>query len=187
MFRRPQRLRFAYRPDGTRDSASSALLTVSVAFDSRWRAVPREAELLALRWGDVDWERGAIRVRRTLQRAAGGYTFVEPKTASGRRTIPLRVSAMTALRRHWVTQAAERLTVGAAWQDGGLVFATETGTPVDAWNLLRRSHYPLLARAGLPRIRFHDLRHTAATLLLEAGLHPRVSPSGSGMRRRASS
>jgi len=135
----------------------------------------REGELLALRWADIDWERGSIRIQRTLQRTASALVFTEPKTSSSRRTIPLGVSTMKALQRHRVAQAEERLGCGlgkAAEED--LVFATEAGTPVDAGNFLRRTHYPLLERAGLPRIRFHDLRHTAATLLLEAGVHVKV-------------
>jgi integrase len=136
----------------------------------------REGELLALRWADVDWDRGAIRIRRTLQRTSGELAFTETKTASSRRTIPLGASTMDALRRHQrVVQAEERLANGLPKAtDDDLVFATELGTPIDAGNFLRRTHYPLLDRAGLPRVRFHDLRHTAATLLLEAGVHVKV-------------
>jgi len=134
----------------------------------------REGELLGLRWSDVDWDREAVKIRRTLQRMSGAFSFAEPKTASSNRTVPLGPSAIGALRRHRVAQALERLAMGTAWQDGDLVFCTEIGTPIDAGNLLSRMHYPLLAASGLPRVRFHDLRHTAATLLLEAGVHPRV-------------
>ena len=81
---------------------------------------------------------------------------------------------MEALRRHRLGQAEERLRAGSVWADLALVFATELGTPIDAGNLLNRTHYPLLERAGVPRITFHGLRHAAATLLLEAGAHPRV-------------
>jgi len=134
----------------------------------------REGELLGLRWSDVDWDREAVKIRRTLQRMSGAFSFAEPKTASSNRTVPLGPSAISALRRHRIAQALERLAMGTAWQDGDLVFCTEIGTPIDAGNLLSRMHYPLLAASGLPRVRFHDLRHTAATLLLEAGVHPRV-------------
>lgn len=67
----------------------------------------------------------------------------------------------------------ERNGLGKATDDD-LVFATEAGTPIDAGNFLSRTHYPLLVEAKLPRVRFHDLRHTAATLLLEEGVHPRA-------------
>lgn len=135
----------------------------------------REGELLALRWADVDWERGSIKIQRTPQRTAGALIFTEPKTASSRRTTPLPASTMKALQRHRLGQAEERLRYGLGKaSDDDLVFTTETGTPVDAGNILRRTHYPLLKRAGLPRVRFHDLRHTAATLLLEAGVHVKV-------------
>lgn len=72
------------------------------------------------------------------------------------------------------TQAAERLRVGPLWQDLDLVFPSAVGTPLNGGNLLRSSHYPLLARAGLPRLRFRDMRHTAATLMLEQGVHPKI-------------
>jgi integrase len=135
----------------------------------------REGELLAIRWRDVDWTRGAIKIQRTLLRMSSGLSFAEPKTASSRRTITLGASTMKALQRHRVGQAEERLRhrLGKATDDD-LVFATAVGTPIDAGNFLANTHYPLLKRLGLPRVRFHDLRHTAATLLLEAGAHPRV-------------
>jgi len=145
----------------------------------------RQGELLALRWSDVDMDAGTIRITRTLicgaragARKDNGvpqveWTFTEPKTASSRRTIPIGRTAVEVLRRHRKAQAAERLLAGRAWHDGDLVFATTIGTPVNSSNL-RMLYYALLARSGLPRIRFHDLRHTAATLLLEAGVHPRA-------------
>jgi integrase len=87
---------------------------------------------------------------------------------------------------HLVEVGDLRSGVGRASEDD-LVFSTSVGTPIDAGNFLRNTHYPLLERIGLPRVRFHDLRHTAATLLLEAGAHPRVVANGSGMQRLRSS
>ena len=63
---------------------------------------------------------------------------------------------------------------GPDWSDGDLVFAKQFGRPIEDTNLRRRSFEPLLAKADLPRIRFHDLRHTAATLLLGQGIHPKI-------------
>jgi len=132
----------------------------------------REGELLGLKWDDVDWNAGAIRIQRTLLRT--GYELAEPKTASSRRSIPPGAAALDSLRRHRKIQAEERIRAGTSWDDQGLIFTTAIGTPLDAGALLRRTHYPLLKRAGLPRVNFHALRHTAATLLLAAGTHPRV-------------
>ncbi len=73
-----------------------------------------------------------------------------------------------------MAQAEERLRLGVAWEENDLVFANEVGRPIEAQNLRNRSFWPLLVRAGLPRIRFHDLRHTAATLMLGRGVHPKV-------------
>ena len=134
----------------------------------------RQGELLALHWEDVDLERASLRVRATLQRTPSGLVFAEPKTANSRRQITLGQSAVDSLRQHRVRQNSERLRLGGGWQDGDLVFANEVGRPIEATNLLRRSFKPLLSEAGLPSIRFHDLRHTAASLLLGEGIHPKI-------------
>ncbi len=86
----------------------------------------------------------------------------------------LTAPAVEALRRHRARQLEERLSMGAAWEDNDLVFANEVGQPLDGTAVLRRSFYPLLERSGLPRIRFHDLRHTAATMLLGQGVHTKI-------------
>lgn len=107
-------------------------------------------------------------------RAAGErFALVEPKTSRSRRTITMPGVVVQALRDHRVRQLEERLVAGAAWQDLGLVFTTTIGTPIDARNLTR-AFVALLNRAGLPRVRFHDLRHSAATLLLAQGVIARV-------------
>jgi integrase len=134
----------------------------------------REGELLGLRWRDVDVESSALEVRGSLQRVPSGFVIAEPKTAKSRRRVSLTSTAVNALRRHRARQAEERLRLGAAWQNEDLVFTTETGQPVDATKMLRNSFTPLLKRAGLPAMRFHDLRHTAATLLLGRGIHPKI-------------
>lgn len=160
------------------DDRLAALYTVALATGAR------EGQLLGLRWDDIDWDAGAVRIQRTLLRT--GYQLAETKTASSRRSVPLGLTALDALRRHRKMQAEERLRAGAAWEDRSLVFTTAIGTPLDAGALLRRTHYPLLARAGLPRLNFHALRHTAATLPLAAGTHPRIVAERLGHRRRAS-
>ena len=134
----------------------------------------RQGELLALRWREVDLEGGSLQVTATLQRTSEGFTFSEPKTAHSRRQMALTAPAVEALRSHRARQLEERLSMGAAWEDNDLVFANEVGRPIEGTNLIRRWFYPLLERANLPRIRFHDLRHTAATLLLGRGVHPKI-------------
>jgi integrase len=135
----------------------------------------REGELLALRWADVDPAGAALRVRGSMQPLRGrGLTIVEPKSARSRRQVLLPRVALSSLASHRRRQDGEALAAGAGWHDLGLVFANTVGRPISAGNLLRRSFYPLLTKAGLPRMRFHDLRHTSATLLLEKNIHPRI-------------
>jgi integrase len=135
----------------------------------------RIGELLALRWQDVDLEvSGAtLRVRRTKSTAKSGPVFTTPKNGKGR-SIKLTRHAIEALKAHRASQNAERLKAGTLWQDHGLVFCTYGGRPLDSHNVARTSFKPLLERAGLPDIRFHDLRHTCATLLLSRGHHPKL-------------
>jgi integrase len=134
----------------------------------------RQGEILGLRWQDVDLDNDVVQVRNTLQRVRSGYVLSEPKTKRSRRQVALTGLAVAALRRHRARQAQEKLKMGELWQDHDLVFTNEIGGPVDAGNLRARSFSALLQRAGLPRIRFHDLRHTAATLMLGRGVHPKV-------------
>jgi integrase len=134
----------------------------------------RRGELLGLRWTDVDLDGGALSVRRTMSRGASSrLESGEPKTASGRRRIALPASVVESLRRHRVRQLEYRLAVGPAFEDRGLVFTNETGGPVHPNSLAIRFR-KLIASAGVPTIRFHDLRHTCATLLLGQGVHPKV-------------
>ena len=134
----------------------------------------RQGELFGLRWADVDLDSELVRVRQQLHHTRDGWTFTEPKTRAGRRTVAIPRIAVAAMRQHRVRQNAERLRCGPAWEDLDLVFTNETGRPCERRNLVRQSFQPLLERAGLRRVRFHDLRHSAATLLLAEGVHPKV-------------
>lgn len=134
----------------------------------------RQGEALGLRWQDVDLDAGTIRVRYSLQRMPGrGVELVEPKTTRSRRTLHLPTSTATALREHRKRQLAERLWAGSRWQEGDFLFTTTIGTPMIGADVTRRFQ-ALLRVAGLPAMRFHDLRHGAASLLLAQGVHPRV-------------
>jgi len=134
----------------------------------------RRGELLALHWADVDLERRQASVTGTLQRMGGRLVIAEPKTPRSRRSVTLEVHAVNALRRHRIAQLEARVSAGQEWEERDLVFPNRVGLPFEPRNLLQRSYKPLLRRAGLPDIRFHDLRHTAATLLLSQNVHPKV-------------
>lgn len=181
----------------------------------------RVGEALGLRWADVEFDAGTLRVRQALERSGGdgaarrslmvarrelakrfaaaptrsaerrevrrqldalrarwrevrtAIHFVEPKSARSRRTIRMPTVVVIAMKAHRKGQLEERLAAGGAWQDAGLVFTSPIGTPLDPRNVTREFH-AMLTAAHVPRVRFHDLRHTAATLLLAQGVDPRT-------------
>jgi len=134
----------------------------------------RRAELLGLCWDSVDLEHGMVTVRRQLLPLKGGATLEETtKTKQGRRSISLTDDAIKVLAAQRQKQAQEKLRLGPAYQDKGLVFCREDGAPVDPRTFTK--HFQrILQKAGLPKIRFHDLRHTHASLLLSRGIHPKI-------------
>ncbi len=136
----------------------------------------REGELLGLKWEDVslDGEEPVLRLRRALVREAGKVALGELKTPKSRRQVRLTRAAAGALRAHLARQMEEIERAGPSYRAGGLVFATESGSPINPSNLRNRSFKPLLRRAGLAGICFHDLRHTCATLLLTRNVHPKL-------------
>ncbi len=136
----------------------------------------RQGELLGLQWEDVDLDTGSLTVRQALKRTrAEGYFLDEPKTARSRRTLWLPEPLREALRAHRDRQRFERTMAGRDWvgDDWNLVFARPDGHPLHGM-VVTKAFQSLLAGAGLPRLRFHDLRHGAATYLLTAGVPMRV-------------
>jgi integrase len=133
----------------------------------------RRGEALGLRWQDVDLEAGTVRVVQSLQRVDAALRMAAPKTSRSRRTVFLPEVCRAALRDHLSRQDEERRAAGIAWQESGLVFTTTIGTPIDPRNV-KRWLDALSDRAGMRRIRIHDLRHTCASVLLAQGVHPRV-------------
>jgi integrase len=130
----------------------------------------REGELLGLRWEDLDLETGMLQIRRSLSEARSGRIFEAPKSGKGR-SVRLTQRALSALRKHRKRQLEERMKLPGLWQEHGLVFPSQVGTPIGGRNL-NRSFKRYLERAGLPRsFRFHDLRHTCAKLLLQQGVN----------------
>jgi len=130
----------------------------------------RLGELRGLQWRDVNLDRGDLHVRRQY---GVDRRFSEPKTGKGRRRIALPTSVVESLQEHKRLQAQDRELIGSDYVDQDLVFATPLGRPLP-YSTVQGNHKRLLAQAGLPDVRFHDLRHTAATLLLLEGVHPKV-------------
>ncbi len=134
----------------------------------------RRGELLALRWVDIDFEGAALTVRRSLEETkALGLRFKAPKTASGARIVSLPKLAVDALRKHRIEQAKVRLALGQGRGEENLVFPTIDGKP---WrpSALSDSFTYVVARSGLGHLRLHDLRHSHASQLLRANVHPKV-------------
>jgi integrase len=156
-------------------SAAAASHRLSALFAVAYSVGLRRGELLGLRWADVDLEGQVLRVRQTLQRlgADRGLVVGPPKSVRSRRTVPLPAVAVRALQQHRTRQASELAGLPEPVNAAGLVFTTAIGTPIEPSNL-RRDFNELIEKAGVRRIRFHDLRHTCATLLFAQGVAPRV-------------
>lgn len=134
----------------------------------------RLGEALGLQWDAVDLQDRLLLVRHELQRQTGkGLALEELKTEKSRRPVPLLAVAVEALRAHKAEHNGQRLLLGPEWHDTNLVFTSSTGTPLDPANV-RRHWYTALNKTGLPRVRLHDLRHTATSLMANEGIQLHV-------------
>jgi integrase len=134
----------------------------------------RKGEILGLKWSDLDWDTHQLNVQRQVQRVPEkGITFSHPKTSAGRRMIILGSDTISALKDHQKRQWVDREFKGDKWQDYDLIFPSSIGTPLSQSNH-NREFKQLLKDANLPNIRFHDLRHTAASLMLKQGVSVKV-------------
>ncbi len=142
----------------------------------------RAGELLGLRWEDVDLDAGTIRVTRQLIKTATGVKFGPPKRKESKRTVDLTEQVITALRRRRAAQAQEKLKAGRRWRETNLVFTNQYGEPLGTSNMPDIYLRPLLRKAGIDPtgVRFHDLRHTFATLMFSRGEHPKVVQEAMG-------
>ena len=122
----------------------------------------RHGEALGLRWEDVDFRASRFAVVQTVVVASNRVNLSEPKTAHSRRVVRLQSETVTALRRHQLRQTEDRQLVGSEWNELDLIFTTATGGPLHPRNIVRAFNQAV-ERADVPRIRIHDLRHTAAT------------------------
>ena len=135
----------------------------------------RQGELFGLRWEDIDLATERLSVRRTLTTPKGGRRLGPPKRSKSRRSVKLTTGAIKVLSAHRDRQLEEREKLAELWQDHGFVVATQVGTPLNRHNFFRRCFKPMLEKAGLPHtVRFHDLRHTCATLLLSKNVNPKI-------------
>lgn len=136
----------------------------------------RPSEYLGLPWKDVDLDSCTVRVQRTIEwRYRGRWQFAEPKTKKSRRGIPIPPEVVDLLKTHRKAQLEVRLKAGSDWTDHDLVFSDKLGGPLDRQNLLRRHFRPTLQRAGFDEtLTLYSLRHSCASLLLAAGVHPKI-------------
>src|SRR5205085_11931314 len=130
----------------------------------------RRGEILGLHWSDIDLDAGTLRVNQAQQRVNGKLILSEPKTEKSRRALPLPSLLIAALRAHRSRQLEERLRAGEHWQQTDFIFTSQAGTAIEPRNLNRtfdalieKANQTLEESERLPRIRFHDCRHTAAT------------------------
>ena len=133
----------------------------------------RRGEVLGVRWDDLDLEAGRLSVRRSLIPLGEEVIVSEPKTARGRRSIALDADTVEVLKLQAARQLVEQQESGDAWIDSGYLCTKEDGQPYHP-EVVSRRFRQAVKRAMLPMIRPHDLRHTHATLALQAGIHPKV-------------
>jgi integrase len=133
----------------------------------------RRGELLGLKWSDVDIHARRISVRRSIAYIDGAIVESEPKTKRGRRSVSIDSRSLAAIKQHRVKVLEQALLVGLKQDEDDFVFASPMGQPIHPDTITKRFQKVILA-ARLPRIRFHDLRHTHATIALTAGIHPKV-------------
>jgi integrase len=134
----------------------------------------RRSELLALRWQDIDFILGQIYVNRGIhQLRNGSYVFTQPKSTRSRRTIALPPSAIMVLQEYHDKRQMDAAMLDLTLTDSALVFSTYDGKPLRP-NTITRAWQTIAARAGVKAIRFHDARHTHATLMLKQGIHPKI-------------
>jgi integrase len=133
----------------------------------------RRGEILAVRWRDADLVKGTLSVTQSLEQTAGNLRFKAPKTAKGRRVIALPSLVVDELVRHKGEQAQQRLLLGPGYQDCGLVVARADGSPVKP-DRFTQEFLDLIRNHNLPRVRFHDLRHSHASQLFKQGVHPKI-------------
>jgi integrase len=133
----------------------------------------RRGEVLGLRWEDIDFKRGRLAVRQTVVAIGYDVDVSEPKTMSGRRSVSLDPTTVVTLKKHRSRQSEDRLRAGPKAEESDLVFTTEDGSMIHP-DRISKAFVQLIERHNLPTIRLHDLRHTAATLALTAGVHPKV-------------
>ncbi len=131
----------------------------------------RIGEALALRWQDVDLGTGHLSVVYNLQRVKGKLVLVEPKTDESRRTVCLPAAVMEVLREHGARQRKGKLRHLPLWQDSDLIFTSQIGSPLDTSDV-SRGFQEFLVRKGLPKVRFHDLRRSAASIMAKQGVLP---------------
>ncbi|MDQ5839706.1 MAG: site-specific integrase [Chloroflexota bacterium] len=153
--------------EAIRGHGMEALFTLAIATGMR------QGELLGLRWADLEADR--LHVRHTLVRMTGRWWLGDPKTQQSLRTIELTAPTVDSLRAHRVRQARALLAIRHRLTDDDLMFTDASGAPLHGRHVTQRHLAPLLRAAGLPAIRFHDLRHTYATLQLAAGTSPKLA------------
>jgi len=133
----------------------------------------RRGEVLGLRWQDIDFDNNIVYVRQSLQEVKNvGLTFKEPKSGKSR-SITITPSLVKELKKIYKQQLENKLSFGQEYHDLDLVFSQINGKPIQPTEMAR-NYRKMVDKSGLPYIRFHDLRHTHATLLLQKGVHPKV-------------